>query len=396
MIARPLAHASRASFLLFDRPWLDNAPAQHYENIAAWTPGKEQTAPEDGQHSIETMQLGKLLRRDGPVVIPDILADPAISPLAMDVLTRFNTRSMILFPLIASGNWFGVLAIHSQQPAELTETDARHLHGLVDQASVALYSILVLKAEAQARRRAEEADELKLKFLAMISHELRTPLTSIKGFATTLLETDVTWDANSTQEFIGIISDESDKLTDLIEQLLDLSRLEAGTLRIQPADVSLAQIVFDSLGQLQMLAGDHPMELTIPPDLHRVRADPRRVAQVLSNLVSNAAKYSPEGKSIYLSAVNEGRMVCISVSDDGQGIPEEERDLVFEAFRQATNRSQRDTKGAGLGLAISRALIDAHGGRIWVEERATPGTTISFTLPIAAEIPVSLPATESN
>ena len=160
--------------------------------------------------------------------------------LSESVRKRFatlNTHSLIILPLIASGEWFGLLSLHFKTRRMTDMDDLRHMSGLVDETAIVIQNMRLLEAESQARQEAERANELKLKFLGMISHELRTPLTSIKGFATTLLADDVVWPANKQRDFLETINTESDILHDLIEQLLDLSRIEAGTLRILPEKV---------------------------------------------------------------------------------------------------------------------------------------------------------------
>jgi signal transduction histidine kinase len=238
----------------------------------------------------------------------------------------------------------------------------------------------LLDEEAKARKTAEEANAMKIYFLGMVSHELRTPLASIKGFATTLLADDVQWDAASQREFIGIISEEADKLTDLIGQLLDLSRLQAGRLRIETKPTTLAEIVTQAQGQFLALTANHHLRIESMDDLPVVIADPSRVAQVLTNLVSNAVKYSPAGGHIRLSALVKNGMVEVCVRDQGPGVPEAARQLIFEAFRQLEDKNM--VKGAGLGLAICKGIIEMHGGKIWVTGDTEPGALFCFTLPI--------------
>jgi two-component system sensor histidine kinase KdpD len=230
----------------------------------------------------------------------------------------------------------------------------------------------------------------------MISHELRTPLTSIKGFASTLLEEDISWDPDSQRDFLRTIDSEADKLTDMIGQLLDLSRIEAGTLTVNPAPQPLAGIVAQLGPQLEALVVGRALVLDVPDGLPLVQADAQRVGQVLTNLVGNAAKYAPPGTRIAVTAGRQdaGRQdagapfaplefVRVSVADEGPGIALEDRPFVFEAFRRGSDGHARQTKGAGLGLAICKGIVEAHGGRIWIEDREGPGTTISFTLPVA-------------
>jgi two-component system sensor histidine kinase KdpD len=276
------------------------------------------------------------------------------------------------------------LNIHFTVPSWMMTEDREYYEKVVNQAAAAIYNFHLLEAETLARKEAERANEAKFRFLAMISHELRTPLTSIKGFATTLLADDVTWDAASQRDFLETINLEADKLTELIEQLLDLSRLESDTLRIVPEEQPFSAIVNATMAQLQALSADHQLVVTLPEDLPPVLADAQRIGQVLANLVNNASKFSPSGTQISLSAAGHGRDVQVDVMDQGSGIAPEERARVFESFYQvAKEGSSKRAGGVGLGLAICRGLVEAHGGRIWVQDRLGPGTTISFTLPVA-------------
>jgi two-component system, chemotaxis family, CheB/CheR fusion protein len=244
---------------------------------------------------------------------------------------------------------------------------------------VLIYAMDITEQVA-ARQKLEEANQLKLKFLAMISHELRTPLTSIKGFATTLLATDVAWDAESQRGFVTVINEEVDKLTDLIGQLLDLSRLQAGALRIRPEPHNLNEIVGIAMAELESVAQQR-LVINLDHDLPPVMVDAQRIAQVLVNLVDNAAKYSPPSGRITLSAVAREDNLQVNVVDEGPGIPVENRESVFEAFLQLENSLTQQGTGLGLGLAICKGLIEAHGGKIWVAD--TTSGTMSFTLPIA-------------
>jgi PAS domain S-box-containing protein len=244
----------------------------------------------------------------------------------------------------------------------------------------------LLESERTARAAAEEADASKVKFLAMIAHELRTPLTSIRGFASTLLASDVTWDARSQREFLQIISEESDKLTALVDELLDLSRLEAGTLHVNPVDVSVRAILDSAMAEVLMLTIDHELRIDVPPDLPSVIADPIRVAQVLGNLIGNAAKFSPRRSRILISAHRAGDYVQVDISDGGPGIAPEHREAVFELFLRPGHAAS-GVPGTGLGLAISRGLIETQGGRLWIQDTDRPGATVSFTLPLSTPHP---------
>ncbi|MBC7811154.1 MAG: GAF domain-containing protein, partial [Burkholderiales bacterium] len=302
--------------------------------------------------------------------------------LAEIVQHTTGTKATISLPLIINQRVIGSMGISFAEPRRFSEGDRALLIALVQQCAQALDRARLYEVEAHARAQAEAANELKMRFLAMISHELRTPLTSIKGFATTLLAEDVTWDAQSQREFLMIMDEESDKLKELIEQLLDVSRLQSGTLRVNTEPQPLSRIVERALTQLQTLTADHTFELQLPDNLPPVLADEQRIAQVLVNLVDNASKYSPPQTRITIAAQQAGQYVQVDVSDEGEGIPAEDRSNVFEAFHQVERKSQSQM-GAGLGLAICKGLIEAHGGRIWIQDGGRPGTTISFTLPVS-------------
>jgi two-component system sensor histidine kinase KdpD len=265
----------------------------------------------------------------------------------------------------------------------VAEDNIRHIQSLVDQASVAIHNLWLFESEAKARKEAEQANALRLQFLAMISHELRTPLTSIKGFITTLLAEDVTWDPASQRDFLETANQETDRLRNLIEQLLDLSQLEARIMRIHPREHPLLEMVSNILNRLKAATINHQLVLNISGNLPPVMADRRRIEQVLINLIDNAAKYSPPGTTIVLSAHRAGDFVQVDVSDHGPGISAEERAYVFDAFRRGREENTRRVRGAGLGLSICRGIIEAHHGRIWIDEDDGSGTTISFTLPAA-------------
>lgn len=247
---------------------------------------------------------------------------------------------------------------------------------------------LIERERIRILHREREANAAKTRFLAMVSHELRTPLTSIKGFASTLLADDVEWDADSQRDFIVTIAEEADKLHELVEQLLDASRLQSGRLQISPSPCSIHDVLAVAKAQIDTLAAAHDLRLEIASGLPALEADPRRIAQVLSNLVSNAAKHSPPGSPITIKAYSASDVVRVDVIDRGKGIPEEARDHVFEAFQQLVDDN---SDGAGLGLAICKGLIEAHGGRIWIAETSPAGTTMSFTLPLQASRPSGSP-----
>jgi two-component system sensor histidine kinase KdpD len=239
----------------------------------------------------------------------------------------------------------------------------------------------LLVREQAARSEADKSNAMKSQFVGMVAHELRTPLTLIKGFASSMLAEDVTWQAADQHHFINIIDEEADRLNDLVDQLLDLTQIQAGQLRIHTQQFSLPEVISNAQGELDSLAKNHRLTLALSPDLPLIWADPKRLAQVFLNLVGNAAKYSPPNTSITITAQKQGSGIQVDVADEGSGIPLQHRTRVFEAYRQLDDVKWQSSKGSGLGLAICKGLIEAHGGTIWIGEKATPGTIISFTLP---------------
>jgi len=271
--------------------------------------------------------------------------------------------------------------------ARLERFDAEHIAQL-SKANVGLQHLADLRQrllviEKAARIEAERSDQTKLKFLAMVVHELRTPLTPIKGFTSTLLEAGSNLNAGTQHRFIKIIDEEVDKLANLISELVDVGRIQAGTLRVQPKLCTLTIIIDIAMAQLQSVAAQHQLVINVAPDLPVIRADVGRIAGVLVNLVGNAARYSPVGTKITLSAVQQATSVRVDVTDEGPGIAVENREKVFDAFWQADDLTSQHLKGSGLGLLICKGVIAAHEGSIWVAE-VSSGTRISFTLPLGS------------
>jgi signal transduction histidine kinase len=229
----------------------------------------------------------------------------------------------------------------------------------------------------------KELDRLKSQLLSTVSHELRTPLASIKGFATTLLRQDVVWGDDTQREFLAIIDQESDRLSELIGNLLDMARVEAGTLRVEPEPTSLRPIVEETVGTFRLMASQYQFQIEMPRRPPQIMADPRRVRQVLRNLLENAVKYSPAGGPILVAVKVHPDAVQIGVADRGIGIQPEHLDRVFDRFYQVDSASTRKVGGSGLGLSICKAVVEAHKGKIWVESQVGMGSSFYFTLPLA-------------
>ena len=239
----------------------------------------------------------------------------------------------------------------------------------------------------------KETEQLKDEFLSLVTHELRTPLHHIKGFATTLLQTDVVWDEATQHEFLSSIDRESDRLSDLVDKILDLSRLEAKTVPLKWEWYAVADLIDGTLrrrGPFASLVAGHPVELHIEPDLPMLFVDGREIETVLVNLIENAAKYSSTGTPITISARSEPSGVAFSVADRGIGIPPEHQARIFERFYRVRDSGQRPP-GTGLGLAICMRIVEAHGGRIWVESEPGVGSCFRVSLRVPLQTSYSRP-----
>jgi PAS domain S-box-containing protein len=228
--------------------------------------------------------------------------------------------------------------------------------------------------------RFREAEELKSTFISVISHELKTPVALIKGYVSTLRREDATWDRKVVKDSLQVIEEEADRLTQLIENLLDASRLQAGGLSINMTDVSLNNIAERIADRFRTQSSQHTILVDFPPDFPVVLADEERISQVISNLLSNAIKYSPQGGEIRVSGQVRPDHVIVCVSDQGPGIAPDDIPHVFDRFYRSS-AATRTTKGAGLGLYLARAVIDAHRGRIWVDPKPGDGARVCFSLP---------------
>ncbi|MDX1995756.1 MAG: GAF domain-containing protein [bacterium] len=304
---------------------------------------------------------------------------------ATEVFNDYYNGAWAFLPLVMKNQTTGVLCLNFPQEQTFDDNEREHLVALARQCGQAMERAQLYEDERRSREEAEKANALKLKFLAIISHELRTPLASIKGFSSSMLATDVSFDGDQQRMFMRVIDTEADKLNGLIEELLDLSRLEAGTLSIspmpQPFDAVLGSIYF----QLEHLTTSHTLVLNVPQNLPYVMVDSMRIGQVVLNLVENAVKFGPPGTTVQLEAREKDTMLEVRVFDQGPGIPEEAQGYIFEAFRQVERKNRPHQKGAGLGLAICKGLVEAHGGRIWIESSSSEGATIAFTVPFVQQ-----------
>jgi DNA-binding response OmpR family regulator/signal transduction histidine kinase/CHASE3 domain sensor protein len=342
---------------------------------------------------------------DGRIGLANPAAGALLGPIALDSSVRMQRWTQRIFrpggercpidelPLLRT--------IEAGEPCrgvELTieQPDGQRVPVLVT--SVPLHSdegvLRGAVAVFQDLRQLREVERLKSDFVALVSHELRTPLTAIQGCVQSLLQRGIT-DPARTQEFLHIIAEQGDRLQELIDNLLSLSQVEAGALRLRRELVQPQQLIQGVLRQLRERLSGLRVQADIEPNLPFVSADGRRIEQVLFNLLDNARKFAPPGSALTVRAERSGNQITISVSDQGPGVPVAERERVFERFYQLEQTATRNVGGSGLGLAICKAIVEAHGGQISVTDAPGGGACFQFTL--LAMSPSEAPAeTTSN
>ena len=320
--------------------------------------------------------LARVLR-EGKPVIESNPASVAVGPPTPYV------RSEAVLPLRRGETTIGVLDIQTTAPQEIDQDEVSVLQNVAYQIAIALENARAYALEREAAQRLRELDRSKRRFLANMSHELRTPLTNIIGFARLLLKGIDGPLTEQQRQDLEIIYHNSQHLLGLINDLLDLSQIEAGLMELQFREVDLAELIRSVMATTSALVRGKKVTLQeeIAPDLPLVRADPARIRQVLLRLMANAAKYTDQG-SITVRAWASNGQVLVSVSDTGVGIPPEDLERIFERFEQGGTENGRRANGAGLGLSLSKEFVEMHGGRIWAESRVGKGSTFTFSLPL--------------
>ncbi len=293
------------------------------------------------------------------------------------------TRTEAALPLRLSDRVLGVLDVQSTQREEFEADDISVLQNVANQVAIALENARAYALEREAAERLRELDRSKRRFLANMSHELRTPLTNIIGFARLMLKGIDGPLTEQQRHDLEIIYHNGEHLLGLINDLLDLSQIEAGLMELEFREVDLADLIRSVMATASALVRGKPIVLReiLDPNLPPVRADPVRIRQVLLRLLANAAKFTDQG-SITVRAWPENGEVRVSVSDTGVGIPSDLRERIFERFEQGVVENGRRPEGIGLGLALSKEFVEMHGGRIWVESEVGKGSTFTFSLPL--------------
>lgn len=306
---------------------------------------------------------------------PDYMSHPLLS----------ETKSEMIVPMIVGKELVGVLDVQSEQADRFTDDDMKLMHTLADQIAVAVQNAMAFARERETIEQLVEIDRLKQEFLANMSHELRTPLNSIIGYSEVLID-GVDGDLNEEAlEDVQAIHSSGKHLLEIINQILDLAKIDAGQMQLSYKPLSLDKLLSDVVRSSQILVKDKPVEMALIEEspISLVNADPVRLNQIMLNLISNAVKFTEEGSVTVRYGVDttDENMVMVRVEDTGMGMTQEDLEVIFERFRQADGSSTRRAGGTGLGLNITRELILMHGGDIGVESELGKGSTFWFKLP---------------
>jgi signal transduction histidine kinase len=329
---------------------------------------------------------GRMVLARGPIQVPDITAPGAYDSRLREGLLRSGARAVLAVPLLREDRLIGGLVVNRNSPGEFLPEVVALLQTFATQSALAIQNARLFREIADKSRQLEAASRHKSEFLANMSHELRTPLNAIIGFSEVLVDR-MFGELNEKQdEYLKDIYASGQHLLSLINDILDLSKIEAGRMELEATDFDLPSAIDNALTLVRERASRRGIALghSVDERLGPIRGDERKVKQVLLNLLSNALKFTPEGGRIDVSAREHDGVAEVSVADTGVGIAPEDQEAVFEEFRQV-GTADKKVEGTGLGLALSRKFIELHGGRIWVKSQVGQGSTFTFTLPVRRE-----------
>ncbi|MBI5028990.1 MAG: PAS domain S-box protein [Chloroflexi bacterium] len=289
-------------------------------------------------------------------------------------------QAYVAIPIRTKTKLSGTLILVGTSLHLVNETDKARLTTIGYQLGVAIENFRLVEKTAEVKA-LRELDRLRSELIANVSHELRTPLGLIKVFCTTLMAKDVAFDRSARFEFLNDIDRETDKLEKIVSNLLDLSQLQNNRLRLDKRALDLGELITTVIDEMKFNLIQHKVVYEMPVEPLSVMADPQRLEQVLRNLIGNAVKYSPDGGTIKIQCRKENQQILVGVQDQGIGIPVDDLERIFERFYRVGNETTRRVGGVGLGLSVSRGIVEEHGGKIWAESSLGKGSTFYFTLP---------------
>ncbi len=333
-----------------------------------------------GQGSV----IGRVALEGRRIHVPDVLADPEYQQSGYQKV--FGYRTILGVPLLRGDRIIGVFVLTRNAVNPFTEKQIDLVTTFTDQAVIAMENVRLFNEIQNKSRQLAEASKHKSQFLANMSHELRTPMNAILGYTELILDNIYGEPTEKMRGVLTRIQSNGKHLLGLINDVLDLSKIEAGQLTLTLSDYSVKDVVHNVFSSVESLAKAKNLDLKVelPPEVPAARGDERRLTQVLLNLVGNAIKFTDKG-GVSIRAASANGSVTLSVHDTGPGIAEADQSKIFEEFQQADSSTTKEKGGTGLGLAISKRIVEMHGGRLWVESSPGHGSTFSFTVPIHVE-----------
>jgi signal transduction histidine kinase/HAMP domain-containing protein len=329
--------------------------------------------------------VGRAIIDQSVTHIEDLAAALDDFPDARGPQREFGNRTTLAVPLVRENQAFGAILLRRREVRPFSEKQIELVKTFADQAVIAIENVRLFNEIQDKSRQLEVANKHKSEFLANMSHELRTPLNAIIGFSEALLE-KMFGEMNAKQEdYLKDIHSSGRHLLSLINDILDLSKIEAGRMELELSEFHLPAALQNAMTLVRERAHTHGITLKarVDPKLGEIRADERKFKQILLNLLSNAVKFTPDGGRVEVDARKNGNSVEVSVKDSGVGIAKEDHGAVFEEFRQVGRDYTTKQEGTGLGLALTRRFVELHGGKIWVKSAPGKGSTFTFTLPLS-------------
>jgi signal transduction histidine kinase/CheY-like chemotaxis protein len=324
--------------------------------------------------------VGRAAREGRPLVVAD-LADASLDP-HLEVMYEHGWRSVVVLPMHREGRIVGGLVIRRKAPGTFSEETVELLQTFASQSSLAILNARLYRQLEEQSTQLEVASRHKSEFLASMSHELRTPLNAVLGFSEVLLERMFGEINERQEEYLRDIWSSGRHLLELLNEILDLSKVEAGQMDLDYSTFDILEALEHSASMLRERASANGIELSVEvgPDVTVMEADELRFKQVMLNLVTNAVKFTADGGSVSIRAHTQGDDIVFEVSDTGIGVPHEDRERIFESFQQGGRGASRE-EGTGLGLTLSRRIVELLGGRMWLSSEVGVGSTFSFAIP---------------
>jgi signal transduction histidine kinase len=331
--------------------------------------------------------IGTAAVTHAPVQVPDLLDEhDSVLSRARPTLAQAGYRSLLAVPLLLEEQTFGGLVVYRSESGNFSPEAVNLLQTFATQSTLAIQNARLFREIGEKGQQLEIASKHKSQFLANMSHELRTPLNAILGYTELILDEIYGEVPEPLRDVLERVQQSGRHLLDLINDVLDISKMEAGQLTLSLNEYSMAEVVYTVSTAVESLATEKGLALKVElaPELPQGKGDERRLAQVLLNLVGNAIKFTDAG-AVQIQVTAADSIFTVAVADTGPGIAEADQQTIFGEFQQADSSSTRLKGGTGLGLTIVKRIVEMHGGRVWVESRLGKGSTFWFTLPVRVE-----------